>query len=74
MKSPSFIKMELAAEYTDGSGNNVVDPSMGTTDKGDNWHVIIATETIETAQQISALSTNIDIRCAIQQFWHAQRR
>ena len=60
--SPSFINWNWPPSYTDGSGNNVVDPSMGTTDKGDNWRVIIATENrVETAQQISGLSTNIDI-------------
>jgi len=60
--SPSFINWNWPPSYTDGGGNNVVDPSMGTTDKGDNWRVIIATENrVETAQQISGLSTNIDI-------------
>ncbi len=60
--SPSFINWNWPPSYTDGNGNNIVDPSLGTTDKGDNWRVIIATENrVETAQQIAGLSTNIDI-------------
>ena len=59
--SPSFINWNWPPSYTDGSGNNVVDPSIGVTDKGDNWRVIIATENrVETAQQISGITPNID--------------
>ena len=59
--SPSFINWNWPPSYTDGSGNNVVDPSVGTTDKGDNWRVIIATENrVETAQQISGITPNLD--------------
>ncbi len=59
--SPGFINWNWPPSYTDGSGNNVVDPSIGTTDKGDNWRVIIATENrVETAQQISGITPNID--------------
>ncbi len=59
--SPSFINWNWPPSYTDGSGNNVVDPSVGTTDKGDNWRVIIATENrVKTAQQISNITLNID--------------
>ena len=59
--SPSFINWNWPPSYTDGSGNNVVDPSIGTSDKGDNWRVIIATENrVKTAQQISGITPNID--------------
>jgi len=59
--SPSFINWNWPPSYTDSNGNNVVDPSIGTTDKGDNWRVIIATENrVETAQQISGITPNID--------------
>ena len=57
--SPIFINWNWPPSYTDGSGNNVVDPSLGTTDKGDNWRVIIATENrVKTAQQISGITPN----------------
>jgi|GEM_PF-311414 len=59
--SPTFINWNWPPSYTDGSGNNIVDPSLGTTDKGDNWRVIIATENrVETAQQVSGITPNID--------------
>ena len=59
--SPSFINWHWPPSYTDGSGNNVVDPSLGTSDKADNWRVIIATENrVKTAQQISGLTPNLD--------------
>src|SRR5579859_1166573 len=59
--SPSFINWNWPPSYTDGSGNNVVDPSLGTSDKDDNWRVIVATENrVETAQQISGITPNID--------------
>ncbi len=55
--SPSFINWNWPPSYTDSSGANVVDPSIGVTSKGDNWRVIIATENrVETAQQISGIS------------------
>ncbi len=61
--SPSFINWNWPPSYTDGSGHNVVDPSIGTSDKDDNWRVIVATENrVETAQQISGITlTNIDL-------------
>jgi hypothetical protein len=59
--SPMFINWHWPPGYTDDSGNNVVDPSLGTSDKADNWRVIIATENrVKTAQQISGLTPNID--------------
>ncbi len=59
--SPSFINWNWPPSYTDGSGNIVVDPSLGTSDKADNWRVIIATENrVQTAQQISGLTPNLD--------------
>jgi hypothetical protein len=59
--SPCFINWNWPPSYTDGSGNNVVDPSVGVTSKGDNWRVIIATENrVETAQQISGIPPNLD--------------
>ena len=43
------------------AANNVVDPSLGVSDKADNWRVIIATENrVKTAQQISGLTPDID--------------
>jgi hypothetical protein len=59
--SPDFINWNWPPSYTDGSGNNVVDPGLGTTDKGDNWRVIIATENrVKTAQQISGITPRVD--------------
>ena len=59
--SPMFINWHWPPSYTDGSGNNVVDPSLGTSDKADNWRVIIATENrVKTAQQISGITPRID--------------
>lgn len=59
--SPIFINWHWPPSYTDGNGNNVVDPSLGTSDKADNWRVIIATENrVKTAQQISGLTPDID--------------
>ena len=59
--SPSFINWNWPPSYTDSSRNNLVDPSLGVTDKGDNWRVIIATENrVKTAQQISGITPNID--------------
>ncbi len=60
MGSPSFINWNWPPSYSTSSGN-VVDPSIGGTDKGDNWRVIIATENrVKTAQQISAITPRID--------------
>ncbi len=60
MGSPSFINWNWPPSYSSG-GANVVDPSIGVTDKGDNWRVIIATENrVKTAQQISGITPNID--------------
>jgi hypothetical protein len=59
--SPSYINWNWPPSYTGTSGNNVVDPSLGVTSKGDNWRVIIATDNrVETAQQISGLTPNLD--------------
>ena len=58
--SPSFINWNWPPSYT-SNGVNVVDPSIGVTDKGDNWRVIIATENrVKTAQQISGITPRID--------------
>jgi hypothetical protein len=58
--SPSFINWNWPPSYSSSIGN-VVDPSIGVTDKGDNWRVIIATENrVKTAQQISGLTPRID--------------
>ena len=58
--SPSFINWHWPPSYT-SAGANVVDPSLGVSDKADNWRVIIATENrVKTAQQISALTPRID--------------
>lgn len=59
--SPMFINWHWPPSYTDGSGNNVVDPSLGVSDKADNWRVIIATENrVKTAQQIAGVAPRID--------------
>jgi len=51
--SPIFINWHWPPSYSTSSGN-VVDPSLGTSDKADNWRVIIATEKrVKTAQQIA---------------------
>jgi Glycosyl hydrolase family 57 len=62
--SPSFINWNWPPSYTDTNGNNVVDPSIGVTSKGDNWRVILATENrVETAQQISGIAPDVDQVC-----------
>jgi hypothetical protein len=59
--SPSFINWNWPPSYTGSNGNNIVDPSIGVSDKDDNWRVIIATENrVETAQQISGITPRID--------------
>ena len=58
--SPSFINWNWPPSYATSSGN-VVDPSLGQTDKGDSWRVILATENrVKTAQQISGITPAID--------------
>jgi hypothetical protein len=58
--SPMFINWHWPPSYT-SNGANVVDPSIGVSDKADNWRVIIATENrVKTAQQISGLTPVID--------------
>jgi len=60
MGSPSFINWNWPPSYS-SNGVNVVDPSLGVTDKGDNWRVIIATENrVKTAQQIAGITPRID--------------
>ena len=58
--SPIFINWHWPPSYST-YGSNVVDPSLGTSDKADNWRVIIATENrVKTAQQIAVVTPNID--------------
>jgi hypothetical protein len=58
--SPMFINWHWPPSYT-SNGANVVDPSLGVSDKADNWRVIIATENrVKTAQQISGITPVID--------------
>jgi hypothetical protein len=58
--SPSFINWHWPPSYPT-AGGNVVDPSLGVSDKADNWRVIIATENrVKTAQQISGITPRID--------------
>ena len=58
--SPMFINWHWPPSYT-ASGANVVDPSLGVSDKADNWRVIVATENrVKTAQQISAITPRVD--------------
>jgi len=59
--SPIFINWHWPPSYSSSSGSNVVDPSLGTSGKADNWRVIIATENrVKTAQQIAGVTPNID--------------
>jgi hypothetical protein len=59
--SPIFINWHWPPSYAGGNGANVVDPSLGVSDKADNWRVIIATENrVKTAQQIAAITPNVD--------------
>ncbi len=58
--SPNFINWNWPPSYS-SNGNNVVDPSLGVSDKADNWRVIIATDNrVETAQQISGITPRVD--------------
>ena len=58
--SPMFINWHWPPSYSTSSGN-VVDPSLGTSDKADNWRVITATENrVKTAQQIAGVTPNLD--------------
>ncbi len=58
--SPIFINWHWPPSYSTSSGN-VVDPSLGVSDKADNWRVITATENrVKTAQQIAGVTPNID--------------
>lgn len=58
--SPSFINWHWPPS-TNIAGANVVDPSVGVSDKADNWRVIVATENrVKTAQQISGLTPRVD--------------
>jgi len=58
--SPMFINWHWPPSYS-SAGANVVDPSLGVSDKADNWRVIIATENrVKTAQQISGITPRID--------------
>ncbi len=58
--SPIFINWHWPPSYSTSSGN-VVDPSLGTSDKADNWRVIIATENrVKTAQQVAGVTPDLD--------------
>jgi len=58
--SPIFINWHWPPSYSN-NGNNVVDPSLGASDKADNWRVIIATENrVKTAQQVAGVTPGID--------------
>jgi hypothetical protein len=58
--SPMFINWHWPPSYSASTGN-VVDPSLGTSDKADNWRVIIATENrVKTAQQVVGVTPNLD--------------
>ena len=58
--SPQFINWHWPPSYS-VSGANVVDPSLGVSDKADNWRVIVATENrVKTAQQIAGTTPRID--------------
>jgi hypothetical protein len=58
--SPLFINWHWPPGYST-NGTNVVDPSLGVSDKADNWRVIIATENrVKTAQQIAGVTPRVD--------------
>ncbi|MCX6893910.1 MAG: hypothetical protein NTZ16_00020, partial [Verrucomicrobia bacterium] len=60
MGSPIFANWHWPPSIV-GSSPNIVDPSLGVSDKADNWRVIIATENrVKTAQQISGITPNVD--------------
>jgi len=60
MGSPMFINWHWPPS-TNINSANVVDPSVGVSDKADNWRVIIATENrVKTAQQIAGVTPRID--------------
>src|SRR6202011_826178 len=59
--SPSFINWNWPPSYTGANGKNVVDPSVGTSTKGDFWRTVIASENrIRTAQQVTGLTPRTD--------------
>ena len=58
--SPIFVNWHWPPSHT-VSGVNVVDPSVGVSDKADNWRVIIATENrVKTAQQLADVTPRVD--------------
>jgi hypothetical protein len=58
--SPMFINWHWPPSYS-SPGGNIVDPSLGTSDKADNWRVIVATENrVKTGQQIGGVIPRID--------------
>jgi hypothetical protein len=59
--SPSYVNWNWPPSYTGSNGKNVVDPSIGTTTKGDAWRTVIATENrVRTAQQVTHTVPRID--------------
>ena len=58
--SPIFSNWHWPPSHVVG-GVNEVNPSVGVSDKADNWRVIIATENrVKTAQQISGVTPRVD--------------
>ena len=58
--SPIFVNWHWPPSHS-VSGVNVVDLSVGVSDKADNWRVILATENrVKTAQQIAAVVPRVD--------------
>lgn len=58
--SPIFLNWHWPPSYT-AAGRNVVDPSLGVSDKADTWRVIVATENrVKTAQQIAGVTPRVD--------------
>ena len=59
--SPSFINWNWPPTYSAQNGGIVVDPSVGTTIKGDFWRTVVATENrLRTAQQITGVTPRTD--------------
>jgi hypothetical protein len=59
--SPSYINWNWPPSYSGSNGANVVDPSLGTTVKGDYWRAVIATENrVRTAQQVTGITPRTD--------------
>lgn len=59
--SPQFINWHWPPSFRGKDGRNVVDPSLGVSDKADFWRVNLATENmVKTAQQIHGVPLRLE--------------